>query len=72
LELDKVVERTRTHSDLASGYHLTAKGRRLFHLSLPLAEGGKQLLAEQGVKWDPPLPVRNKRSLAVLRSAQTP
>ena len=72
LETDKVFERTRTDSALTSGYRLTPKGRQLFHLLLPLAEWGNQLLSEQGVSWDPPLPIRNKRNLAIPIAARTP
>src|ERR1700677_3609802 len=71
LEIDKVVERTRTHSALTSGYQLTPKGRQLFRILLPLAEWGNELLSEQGVKWDPPLAIRNKRSLASPAAART-
>jgi len=72
LETDRVVERTRADSSLTSGYRLTPKGRQLFHLLLPLAEWGNQLLSEQGVSWDPPLPIRNKRNLAIPIAARTP
>jgi len=72
LETDRVVERTRADSALTSGYRLTPKGRQLFHLLLPLAEWGNQLLSEQGVRWDPPLPIRNKRNLAIPIAARTP
>jgi DNA-binding HxlR family transcriptional regulator len=61
LEADKVVERTRTDSALTSGYRLTPKGRQLFHLLLPLADWGNQLLSGQGVRWDPPLPIRKQK-----------
>jgi DNA-binding HxlR family transcriptional regulator len=38
LEVDQVVERTRTRLALASGYQLTPRGRQLFSLLLPLSE----------------------------------
>jgi DNA-binding HxlR family transcriptional regulator len=71
LEIDKVVERTRTHLALASGYQLTPKGRQLFGLLLPLSEWGNELLSEQGVTWEPPLAIR-KKSLASSAAARTP
>jgi DNA-binding HxlR family transcriptional regulator len=60
LEIDQVVERTRTHSALTSGYQLTPKGRQLFRLLMPLSEWGNELLSEQGVTWEPPLAIRKK------------
>lgn len=72
LEIDKVVERTRVHSALTSGYRLTPKGRQLFRLLLPLSEWGNELLSEQGVTWEPPLAIRNKKSLAPSVAARTP
>jgi len=72
LEIDKVVQRTRTHSALTAGYQLTPKGRQLFRLLVPLSEWGNELLSEQGVTWEPPLAIRNKKSLASLAAARTP
>lgn len=50
--------RTEAAAPRESIYRLTAKGRELVDLLMPLAKWGNNLLIERGTSWKPPIPQR--------------
>jgi DNA-binding HxlR family transcriptional regulator len=56
---DGAVWRATDASSERSTYGLTTRGRELVALLTPLAEWGNRLLAEQGIAWEQPTPLRN-------------
>jgi DNA-binding HxlR family transcriptional regulator len=55
---DGVARRAETSSPRESIYGLTARGRELVALLMPVAALGNSLLAESGAGWQPPQPQR--------------
>jgi DNA-binding HxlR family transcriptional regulator len=67
LEADGIVRRARSAGGkMVSTYGLSAEGRDLVALLMPVAEWGNARLAERGIVWQPPVPPRRAMAATPL------